>query len=249
MTEFELLADLHLDGQRQGPGSTAITLKALALTGLANKPELHIADLGCGTGASTLVLAEHTDCQITAVDLFPEFLDRLTIEAAQYRLVKKINPLVASIDDLKFEAASFDLIWSEGAIYNIGFARGARYWRSFLKPGGVLAVSEITWLTNERPADIEEYWQSYYPEIDTLENKVAVLEGLGYEMLGRFTLPETCWEEEYYRPLEQRHEAFLERHGNNDLAARVVATDREEIAMYRQYQDSYSYGFYIARKT
>lgn len=247
MTELELLVDLHLDGARQGPGSTATTLKALELTGLKGKTGLQIADIGCGTGASTLVLAEHLDGLITAVDLFPEFLDRLIIEAAQYRLVNKIKPLVDSMDDLPFSPKSLDLIWSEGAIYNMGFEKGAKYWQQFLKPGGILAVSEITWKTTERPAEINDYWQSFYPEIDTTENKVHLLEKLGYEVLGSFILPETCWDEEYYQPLEARYEDFLVRHEGNKQASELVEADRGEIKMYRKYKAFYSYGFYIAK--
>ena len=37
---------------------------------------------------------------------------------------------------------ALDLIWSEGAIYNIGFEQGVRDWRPFLKEGGVLVASE-----------------------------------------------------------------------------------------------------------
>lgn len=247
MTDLELLVDLHLDGYRQGPGSRAATLKALELTGLNDQTDLQIADIGCGTGASTLLLAEHTDSHITAIDLFPEFLDRLIIDAAQNRLIGQISTEALSMDDLKFEPASLDLIWSEGAIYNIGFEKGAKYWQRFLKPGGVLAVSEISWIKNNPPAEVEEYWRSFYKEIDLVENKIALLEKLGYEILDSFILPETCWEEEYYIPLEKRYKEFLERHNNSDAAMQLVKADREEIAIYRKFKEYYSYGFYIAK--
>jgi SAM-dependent methyltransferase len=248
MTELELLVDLHLEGRRQGPGSNATTLKALELTDYSHNPNLQIADIGCGTGSSALLLAEQTGGRVTAIDLFPEFLDRLTIDAAQNRLAEQITARVMSMDDLKFGQETLDLIWSEGAIYNIGFQKGARYWGQFLKPGGVLAVSEITWLKDNRPAELEEYWHSYYPEIDNLENKTCSLEKLGYSIISTFILPESCWEDEYYKPLESRYDDFLERHWDIELAHELVATDREEIKMYRKYKDYYGYAFYIARK-
>ena len=68
MTELELLVDLHLDGARQGPGSNATTLKALEITGLQHTTALKIADIGCGTGASALLLAEELDGQVIAID-------------------------------------------------------------------------------------------------------------------------------------------------------------------------------------
>ena len=75
MMDFELLIDLHKDGIRQGPGSEYHTRLALQLSGLDGRSEqLNIADIGCGTGASALVLASTLNAEIKAVDLFPEFL-------------------------------------------------------------------------------------------------------------------------------------------------------------------------------
>ena len=79
MKEFDLLVDLHKHMQRQGPGSPRVTEKAIELTGLMDRRELDIADIGCGTGGQTLSLASHLDGKITAVDIFPEFLEILTL--------------------------------------------------------------------------------------------------------------------------------------------------------------------------
>ncbi|NJO47249.1 MAG: class I SAM-dependent methyltransferase [Oscillatoriales cyanobacterium RM2_1_1] len=77
-TLFTLMVELHRDGMRQGPGSDEETLRALELTRLDTSATLQIADVGCGTGASTLVLASKLrNSRITAVDLFPESLDIL----------------------------------------------------------------------------------------------------------------------------------------------------------------------------
>jgi hypothetical protein len=44
------------------------------------------------------------------------------------------------MEDLHLEASSLDLIWSEGAIYNMGFEKGLQSWHQFLKTGGYIAV-------------------------------------------------------------------------------------------------------------
>ena len=72
------------------------------------------------------------------------------------------------------------MIWSEGAIYNIGFERGLKEWRRFLKTGGYVAVSEASWFTEERPKEIDEFWQDAYPGIDTVSNKVDQMQKAGY---------------------------------------------------------------------
>lgn len=248
MTELELLVDLHQDGPRQGPGSSAETLLALQLTGLDTDRELQIADIGCGSGAHTLVLAQNSRAKLTAVDLFPVFLNRLEEQAQRLNLHYRITTLQASMEALPFEANIFDVIWSEGAIYSMGFEAGVQAWKPFLKNGGYLCVSEATWITNARPTPIEEFWQAEYPEIGTAAQKISTLEKHGFTLAGYFHLSPESWIEQYYRPLQERFPAFLERHRHSKAAQAVVEAHREEVALYRRYKAYYSYGFYVARK-
>lgn len=248
-TLFSLLVDLHRDGQRQGPGSDQTTRRALDLTGLDRAAESVVADLGCGTGASTLVLAKQLPrARIVAVDLFPEFLDVLAERAHVAGCSHRIEPRAESMDALTFARASLDLIWSEGAIYNLGFRAGIEAWRPFLRTGGVLAVSEITWLRPDPPEEIRAHWNVEYPEIATEAEKTALLERAGYDLLGTFVLPPTDWIDTYYAPTESRIATFLERHAGRSEAAEVVAMERREYDLYVRYQDWFSYGFYVARK-
>lgn len=144
MTEMELLIDFHKDAERQGPGSNEDTLRALSFIDLDKKRQLKVADFGCGSGAQTIALAQNLNAKITAVDLFPEFLEKLNSNAEKLGLQDKIITLEKSMDDLPFEKDEFDLIWSEGAIYIIGFEEGIKKWKEYLKIGGYIALSEIT---------------------------------------------------------------------------------------------------------
>jgi len=248
MTEMELLVDFHKDADRQGPGSTADTLKALNFIDLPREKPLKVADIGCGTGAQTITLAQHIAGHITAVDLFPEFLEQLNRRARELGLQNKITTLEKSMDALDFDAETFDIIWSEGAIYNIGFTKGIQDWKRYLKSGGFLVASEITWLTNSRPKEIEDFWNAEYPEIDTAANKTGVLEENGYSPVAYFTLAQSSWIENFYKPMKLRFSPFLERHHNSESAQKLIDEQKEEINTYLKYKDYYSYGFYIARK-
>ncbi len=74
---YRLLVDLHKSGSRQGPGGDAEPEKALSLAMIDRTAPLKIADIGCGTGTSTLLLARLLKAQITAVDLSQGFLEVL----------------------------------------------------------------------------------------------------------------------------------------------------------------------------
>jgi SAM-dependent methyltransferase len=247
MDELALLIDLHRDGARQGPGSDDATRLAITLSGLRGQAGLKIADIGCGTGASTRVLAQELDAEVTAVDFLPEFLDVLAQEAEKAGLSDRIETLAASMDALPFKDGSLDAIWSEGAIYNIGFEAGVRAWRRFLKPGGLLAVSELTWLTTERPEELTAHWMSEYPQVATAAEKIAQLERNGFSPVGYFPLGRDCWMDNYYTPMRARFDGFLTRH-DGDAARAIVAAEEVEIALYERNTDYVSYGFYIARR-
>ncbi len=248
MTELELLVDFYKNTDRQGPGSSSETIKALDLTGIDKKDDLKIADIGCGSGAQTIVLAQNTSGQITGVDLFPEFLDKLENDARELGLQDRITTLKKSMEDLLFDKEEFDIIWAEGAIYNIGFEAGIKKWKDYLKSGGYLCVSEITWITDSRPKEVEEYWNKEYPEIDTASNKMKQLEENGYSPVGYFYLTQDSWTKNYYTQLEKIFPVFLEKHNNSEMAKNIVEQQRGEIALYKKYKDYYSYGFYIAKK-
>ena len=249
MTEIELIIDLHQDTDRQGPGSESDTLKALEFIHFPESRQLEVADIGCGTGGQTITLAQNIQGHITAVDLFPEFLRPLSDRAKRLGLEYKIRCLEKSMEDLSFAEKEFDLIWSEGAIYIMGFENGIKQWKRFLKDGGYLAISEITWTTNSRPDEINDFWSGEYPEIDTASNKIKILENNGFSLMGYFTLSQDSWMTNYYMPLETRFDAFLERHKNSDLARKIVGDYQSEIELYKRFKAFYSYGFYIAKKT
>lgn len=246
--DFELICEYYANLERQGPGSPDVTLKALSfIDNLSDNSR--IADIGCGSGGQTMVLAQHTPGQITGIDLFPVFIDLFNRNSRTLNLQDRVKGIVGSMDDLPFRAEGLDLFWSEGAIYNIGFERGLNEWRKFLKPGGYIAVSEASWFTQERPAEIDDFWNTEYPEIDTIPNKVAQLQQAGYIPVASFVLPENCWTEHFYAPQVQVQKDFLEKNVGNQAAAEFIANQRHEAQLYERYKKYYGYVFYIGKKT
>lgn len=245
--DLELICEYFAGLERQGPGSPAVTARALDFVDGLNEGAL-IADIGCGTGGQTMVLARRTPGKIIGIDLFPRFIDLFNQNAKRLGLHGKAIGRVGSMDDLPFAEEELDLAWCEGAIYNIGFERGLREWRKFIKQGGYVAVSEASWFTDTRPAEIEDFWMDAYSEIDTVPKKLAQLQSAGYIPTACFILPEVCWTDHFYAPQADVQKAFLEKHAGDDSAKAFIENQRHEQRLYEKYKEYYGYAFYIGKK-
>ena len=244
--DLKMIADFFRELDRQGPGGVEQTLRALEF--VPDRPGMRIADIGCGTGGQTITIARNRDCTITAVDLLPELLEEFRARIKKAGLENRVTAIQGSMDALPFSPGEFDVIWAEGSIYNIGFERGMNEWNRFLKKDGFIAVTEASWFTPERPAEIEDFWLANYPEIDTIPTKIAQMEKAGYTLTAHFILPENCWTEHFYAPQFPAQEAFLKEYSGNAAAADLIAGQRHEQSLYDKYKEYYGYVFYIGQK-
>ena len=244
--DFNLICEYFSSLDRQGPGSPEVTIKALSFIDNLTA-DSRIADIGCGTGGQTMVLAHHTLGHITGIDLFPTFIDLFNLNAKKLNLQDRVSGIVGSMENLPFHNEELDLIWSEGAIYNIGFERGLKEWHKFLKTGGYIAVSEASWFTDKRPLEIDKFWQDAYPEIDTVSNKVAQMQAAGYLPMATFILPENCWTEHFYTPQVLSQQNFLEKYKGNKTAEELITNQRHEAELYYKYKEYFGYVFYIGK--
>lgn len=246
--EFNLICEYFSQVERQGPGSPEATLRALSFIDNLT-PASRIADLGCGTGGQTMILAQNAPGQITGMDLFPGFIDIFERNAVRRGLQDRVKGIVGSMtEQLPFGKESLDLIWSEGAIYNIGFERGLNEWKPYLKRGGYIAVTDISWFSDNQPTEIKEYAQEVFPEMDSIPYKVELLQRAGYVPVATFILPENCWTEHYFAPQAEAQEKFLKKYAGNETAERFVSFGQREKAMYDKYKAFYGYVFYIGMK-
>lgn len=232
---------------RQGPGEDESTLQALSfMKNLPAKPK--ILDIGCGSGAQTIALAKAIDCEITALDIQPEILEVLRQNIKAEKLEEKITPVEGNMLDMPFQEESFDIIWSEGTIYNMGFEAGVSEFKRFLKPGGYLAVSELVWTRNDIPSEIYGFWKTAYPGMDFIGEKINILERKNYLPKGFFLLSENAWMENYYLPIQEHKQTFLKDFSKNPEAKEVIRAIDGEFATYRKFKAYYNYAFFIAQR-
>ena len=230
---------------RQGPGSDDCTREALRrLPELPASPR--VLDLGCGSGRSALVLADALRAKVIAVDNHQPFLDQLRTAARERGLEELIEARCADMAAPGVPAGSVDLLWSEGAIYFLGFEAGLRLWRPLLTPRGCLAASECSWLRADPPAEAAAFFREGYPGMAGIQENIERTRAAGFDVIDHFTLPPEAWWDEYYTPLEQRM-ARLSPAADPELAA-VIDETRREIELYRRYGDSYGYVFYLLRQ-
>ena len=163
-----LFFEIHRDLPREGPGDSQSTGKAFSmLKDLPPKP--HILDIGCGPGMQTMDLIKLTKGTIVAVDNHQPYLDVLNEKVTRAEFSGRIQVMNHDMFTLDFKDKSFDVIWAEGAIYIIGFEKGLIEWKKFIKPNGFLVVHELTWLQDNPPNEILNYWKRMYPGITTIE--------------------------------------------------------------------------------
>lgn len=244
---MNLFFELHHNLPREGPGDNASTVKAFSLIekeGLP--PNARLLDIGCGPGMQTLELAKQPALDhITAVDLHEPFLQALQTRTAEAGLQDRITVQKANMRDLPFAPESFDVIWSEGAIYIMGFANGLHQWKPLLKPNGYLVVSEVTWLQDDPAEEARAFWTDAYPAMQTIQANLAEIETAGYRNIAHFTLPESAWWEHYYTPLQAKITALRAQYADNPDALKQLDEAETEIEIYRRHADSYGYVFYV----
>jgi len=243
MDATETFWHLHRGLPRQGPGSDATTQRLLSLVDPL-PADGEALDLGCGPGRASLVLAAQTGLHITAVDTSAELLAELERAAAEQGMAERITTRQASMDALDLRPGSVDLIWSEGAVYLMGFDAALRSWLPLLRDGGSFVLTECEWVTESPSMEARAFWAEY-PAMRTTAENVQAIEARGVTLRATYQLPDSDWWDEYYTPLEERIRAFTPA---NDDERAVVAVELHEIEVRRRCAEEYAYTGYVITK-
>ena len=243
----QLFLELFESLPRQGPGSRACAARALSLcSGLPHEPK--ILDLGCGVGGQTLHLAGLTSGIITAVDIHAPSIERLESRVAELGLSKRIIPVAADMTDTGLPPESFDLVWSEGALYSIGIRKALSVCRQLLRPGGYVAFTDAVWTVEDPPPEVRKLFESEYPGMGRFEDLLEIIAASGFAAVGHFTLPDEAWWTDFYTPMEKRIDEMRQLYQGNGEALAVIDILASEPEMHRESSKCYAYEFFVAQR-
>ncbi|KPJ66567.1 MAG: hypothetical protein AMJ45_03680 [Syntrophobacter sp. DG_60] len=219
----EILLEIYQDDLREGLNK--YTRKAFQM--LPELDKARILDIGCGSGVPTIELARLTNGQIIGLDIDQFLLDKLKGKVEEAGFSNRVKTVRCSMLEMDFPDESFDVIWSEGSISRIGFEKGLKEWRRFLKPNGFLVVHD---------------------DIKNTTNKLKQIPGCNYKLLGYFSLPEDAWWIEYYGPLERRIQELRIKYIDDPEALKALDKKQNEIDMFKKNPKSYGSVFFIMQK-
>jgi len=232
---------------RQGPGDDLSTKKAFQkLSGLPANPV--ILDIGCGSGSQTLALVRLTPGKITALDNHAPFIKILEKKVRQTDDATKIRCILGDMAAMDFKKGSFDLIWSEGAAFCMGFSNAVMKWRPLLKSKRYLVVSELVWFKKRVPAEIRKFFNENYPDIKYYRDHLPMMESAGFKIIDTFPVPVESWWQNYYTPMERKIVELRPEYKGKDKEKAVFDSLQLEIEMFRKYSAYYGYYFYILQK-
>jgi SAM-dependent methyltransferase len=236
---------LFADMDKLSPGDDSITL--YVLRSLPQHRFEVVVDAGCGAGRQTLVLANELGTPIEAVDSYQPFLNRLKRRAEEKGLAHLVQTHCMDMKNIPSVFPGVDLLWAEGAAYNIGFANALTTWAKAIRPDAFAVISELCWLREQISDVVADFFRSGYPNMQSVPQNIAIAEEAGYKIFDIYTLPKEAWMKDYYDVLEPRAKSLA---NHSDVAVRDFAVETlKEIETFKISEDSYGYVFYVLQRS
>ena len=244
---WDIFFEIYENLPRQGPGNRACAARALSLC--CELPQFAaIVDLGCGIGGQTVQLAELVSGSIVAIDSHAAFIDRLEAAIKEHGLSQRVRAIRGDMACPDVPLRSFDLVWSEGALYSIGLRNALRVCHGLLRPGGYVAFTDAIWRKENPPAAVKAGFELDYPTMGWLDDDLAAIQDCGFELVGHFTLPDEAWWDDFYTPMETRIAELRSQYANDVEASAILDQLAEEPELHRRYSAFYAYEFFVARR-
>ncbi len=186
-----------------------------------------ILDIGCGSGVPTMELARLGQGEVIGIDIDQPALDKLTRRIREAGFSNRVKAVNCSVLDMAFPDESFDIVWSEGSIFVVGFNRGVQEWKRFLKPNGFMVIHD---------------------EKGNVEGKLEEISECGYKLLGYFILSADTWWTEYFAPLEKLVAKSQTSCADDPHTLAELNQARSELEMFKNDPESNSSVYFVMQK-
>lgn len=234
MADFEQI----FDGlERLGPGAEGDSFRALNTIPVRSG---ELLEIGCGKGATTTALAQHSQFSVIALDNDKFSLRCLEDSLRQQSWSERVSTLCASMTDMPFTEHQFDVIWSEGSAYIMGVQLALKSWKPFIKTKGYLVLSDLVWLTDSPDEEALEFWQQNYPQMETVKRRCEMMEKAGYQVIESFELSQQAWEN-YLNPLRTK----VSQLAAETFSSKALDDLQKELNIHQKYLGQYGYQVFV----
>ncbi len=150
--------------------------------------------------------------------------------------------------EMDFDDNTFNVIWSEGALYFMGFQHGLTRCNHLLKNKGYFVVTEAVLFSPNIPKPLKKFWDEGYPDIKDLKTNIDLIQNEGFNLFFHFILPKSSWINNYFSPMEKKIQELKKKHHDNKTALQVFEECEKEIKIFHEYSDYFCYEFFIMQK-
>jgi len=148
-----------------------------------------------------------------------------------------------SMFELDFPRPGFDLIWSEGSAYFMGFEKALKDWKSLINPQGFLFISDAVWLTEQPSEACMEYWKVEYPNMTDINSRKEQAKKQGYEISFSVVLPQRAWKD-FYNDMQACIKLAVKEQGMTQTFEDML----KEIEIDNNYGNEYGYLCLLLRR-
>lgn len=218
----------------------------VALLAAAAQPDAssRLVEIAFGKGEAACTLAGRFGCRVLAVDRYPPFIAYTAAKVRSRGLTDLVALLRADGRRLPLPDASFDAGYCIGAPSIVGLEDCLRELRRVLRPGGVVAVSDVVWREKpQRPLGEEWGWVAdQQPQISP-EEYAAVIESCGLAVEQTLIHPRSAWDQ-YHAPMLA---VAAEARAQGDLAF-AEQTEQDCTLEQRAVAAFWDYASFVARR-
>lgn len=215
-----------------------------------NESKIKILNYGCGKGEENIWLLSNFKGELSCIDSDEACVNYLDERIEKLGLSDRCNIILNDngMEDLPFSKNHFDIIWQEGSMNDSDFDTRIKMFKKFLKPGGVIVISDYIVTDLSMPLELIRYFENFYPAITTIDNNIDVIEENGLKVNATFIVPDEAWWKYYLAPMREITRDLSIKYQMDMDKRKLIDEITLDMTMRDKYKKYYAYAFYVIQK-